>query len=490
MPSSGQTSLAVYYSNVTIGANCPLVSVYVVNRNYGQFLRRAIESVLSQDYPEVEILVVDDASDDCSAEVLAAFERNPRIRILRQPVARGLTACCNTAVSNSSGEFVMRLDADDYLEVSAVSTMAAAIVSEPTAVLVFPDYFEVDERGAFIRRVQRHDLNALDVMSDLPAHGACTVVRRTFLEGIGGYDESISCQDGVDLWLSVAPEQRVLHIGEPLFRYRRHGRNLTRNESALLQARAKLIAKHAAKREVTRPRVLGVVPVRGQAADPESTPLQQLGDRPLIEWTVDEALACEGLDRVVVSSPDKNVLAHISARYGSRVGQNHRSFALAGLNVSVGDSLRQVLHAEAGEGRYYDGLMVLTVESPFRSSIFIQQAIHVMQLFDADGVVGARHEDEEYFRHDGLGLQPVRDDNRLRRERDDLFRSCGGMRWVKLHPDSAAGDLSEYLNGVERDPKRMGHVLLDQRSAFTVRTGLDWAIAQVLVKEAHPTGRS
>jgi CMP-N-acetylneuraminic acid synthetase/GT2 family glycosyltransferase len=456
----------------------PSVTVYVVNRNYGRFLRQAVDSALSQDYPFVEIVVVDDASDDGNtSDVLSAFESEPRVSLIRQPVLSGLTACCNAAIRASSGEFVMRLDADDYLAPSAVGKLVAALVADPSAVLAFPDYIEVDRRGAVIRRVQRHDFNAFDALSDLPAHGACTMVRRTFLDRMGGYDESINRQDGLDLWLNVRPDERVHRVGEPLFFYRQHGANLTRDERALSQARAKLIAKHVTRRNLTSPRVLAVVPVRGPIADPQSLALQKLGDRSLIDWTVDEALACAGVDRVVVSSPDTLVLDHVAERYGARVGLHIRGLALAGLNVDLAETLGQVLSSELAAGRCYDAVLTLTVESPFHSRIFMQQAIHVMQLFGADAVKAVRHEDETFYRHDGLGLHPIRQNERMRLERDDLYRACGGLQLVKL-PSHASAD---YFAGVRRRPERLGHVLLDQRSAFTIRTALDWEIAQHLL---------
>lgn len=458
------------------------VTVYVVNRNYGRFLEQAIGSVLAQDHPHLDVIVVDDASDDGSADVLRRFEGDPRIRIIRHDTHRGLTACCNTALRAARGEFVMRLDADDAMHPSAVSKLASALSADPGAVLVFPDYVEVDGRGNTIRRVERHDFSLVDTLSDLPAHGACTLVRRSFLEGHGGYDEAIACQDGLDLWLHVGPGQRVLQVREPLFSYRQHGGNLTRDQRRLLRARSRLFAKHVAKRGLPRPRVLGVVPVRGQVIDPASRPLEPLGGRPLIDWTLRAATACDGLDRVVVSSPDPSVLDHVNAKHDPRVGGHRRAVGQAGLNVRVDDTLRDVLAAEFDAGRVYDALMVLTVESPFRSAMFLQQAIDVMQLFGSDAVIGVRHEDEVFFRHDGLGLEPVRRDELLRLEREDLFRACGGMRVVAL--SSPADGREAYLASVARRPARLGHVLLDQLAAVSVRSALDWEIAGNLVGRA------
>ena len=454
------------------------MTLYIVNRNYGRFLRHAVDSAVSQDYAALEIIIVDDASEDGSGEILDGYAGDPRIRVIRQSVNRGLTVCCNAAIHASGGEFVMRLDADDYLEPSAVRKMVAALTTDPSAVMVFPDYFEVDTRGAVIRQVQRHDFSALESLSDLPAHGACTMVRRSFLDSFGGYDESINRQDGLDLWLNVGLHDRVLNIGEPLFYYRQHGENLTQDERALLQARARIIAKHVVKRGLLPPRVLCVVPVRGQIVDPRSLPLAMLGDRPLIEWTLDEALACGSIDRVVVSTPDPLVEKHIDHRYGSAVGLHNRSLDLAGLNVDSADTLSEVLLDELDRGCRYDALLVLTVESPFRTAMFMQQAVDVMQLFGADGVVSVRREDEEFYRHDGLGLHPFRDDHRLRRERDDVFRFCGGMRLIKLPPPTADSP-TDYHSAVRFPPAQLGHVLLDQLSGFAIRTDLDWKIARL-----------
>lgn len=469
----------------------PLVTVYVVNHNYGRFLRQAVDSVLEQDYPALEVIVVDDASKDDSDHALASLAKDARIRVIRHAANKGLTACCNAAIGASAGEFVMRLDADDYLEPSAVRKMAAALVAEPAAVLVFPDYWEVDSRGAVIRRVQRHDFSALDSLSDLPAHGACTMVRRTFLESFGGYDESVNRQDGLDLWLNVGPTDRVLNIGEPLFSYRQHGDNLTRDERSLLEARAKLLSKHVRKRGLPAPRVLCVVPARGPVVDPGNLSLAMLGDRPLIEWTLDEALACRGVERVVVSSPDLRVCERVEQRYGSRVGAHNRRMDLAGLNVDVADTLTAVLADELNWGRRYDALLVLTVESPFRTAMFMQQAIDVMQLFGSDGVVAVRHEDEAFYRHDGVGLYLVRDDHRLRLERDDMFRPCGGMRLVKL-PSVEESDSADYLSVCRSVPAQLGHVLLDQLSGFVIRSEFDWDLAGYLagaaVRSHHRAG--
>lgn len=431
-----------------------LVSVYIVNRNYGRFLQQSIESALSQDYPHCEFFIIDDASDDDSERVLARFDGRRGLRVIRHSSRRGLTVCANTALRVSRGEFVMRLDADDYLATSAVRTMVEEITRDPAAVLVSPNFTEVDAQGKSVREVRRRRVSSREAVSDIPAHGACSLIRRTFLESIGGYDESVPRQDGLDLWLHLEPQHRVRSVAEPLFFYRRHGGNLTCDEAGLMLARADIFAKHVARRGLNRPRVLAVVTSSGQSAHP----LRLLGDRPLIDWTIDDATFCEGIDNVLVSTGDRDVLDHVRQRYGPQVKVHFGREAPTG--------------CEADEDEPYDAVMKLRIESPFRSAVCMQQAVHIMQLFDARCVLSVRPSDEVYYRHDGVGLQPLRSDARLRREQDDLFVECGGLRLERVATGSS--------------PKRERPLVLDQRSAFTLRSELDWQTARYLAGTDEP----
>lgn len=102
----------------------PLVSIVVVNFNYGRFLARSLGSALGQDYAAVEVIAVDDASTDESAEVLKGFAG--RVKVVQQPVNKGQGAAMNAGAAASKGEVVFFLDADDHLYPHAVSTVMNA----------------------------------------------------------------------------------------------------------------------------------------------------------------------------------------------------------------------------------------------------------------------------------------------------------------------------------------------------------------------------
>src|SRR3954462_6988719 len=87
----------------------PLISIVIPSYNQAHFLREAIESVLAQSYPALEIIVVDDGSRDESATVAMRY---PNVRCLRQP-NMGVAAARNTGLRHSSGEYLVFLDQDD-----------------------------------------------------------------------------------------------------------------------------------------------------------------------------------------------------------------------------------------------------------------------------------------------------------------------------------------------------------------------------------------
>jgi glycosyltransferase involved in cell wall biosynthesis len=97
--------------------------VIIVNYNYGRFLKQAADSVFEQTYPNIECIIVDNASTDCSAGVLLDISREyPGAKILRRKDPGGQSLASKEGFEASSGEYVVFLDADDYLLASFVET--------------------------------------------------------------------------------------------------------------------------------------------------------------------------------------------------------------------------------------------------------------------------------------------------------------------------------------------------------------------------------
>ncbi len=456
-------------------SHTPLVSVYITNHNYAPYVEQAIQSVLRQTLRDFELIVIDDGSTDDSRAILERYAGHDRVVVIFQH-NQGLTVTNNIALRAARGKYVIRLDADDYLDENALQLLAGALERDPALGLVFPDYYLVDADGVVLEHVRRHDFSEVTLL-DQPAHGACTMIRRDLLLQLGGYDESFSCHDGYDLWIRLIAHARVQNVNLPLFYYRQHERSLTRDEQRIIDTRSQILAKQA-DRNGRRLSAAAVIPVRGSHLDPGSLALRRLADRPLIEWTLDAALDAQRISSVLVTSPDEQVLAHVAARYGRRVLCLRRDSRLALPNTHVEETLLHTLEHLGPGSPAPDALVVLYIESPLREPRYIDNALDVMELFDTDAVISVRPDTGVLYRHAGAGLEPLRQSRRLRLEREELFRECGQIYAVRR---THLVESKQLVSG------RVGHVVIDPRSAVRLQSEWDWQLAEQIIALSRQT---
>jgi len=458
-------------------AQDPLVTVYIVNHNYERFVSQAIESVLTQTLRSIEIIIIDDGSTDGSRDIIEKYRDTERVIIITQQ-NRGLNVTNNIALRAARGRYIMRLDADDYLDPRALAILSNELDRHPETGLVFPDYYLVDASGNVQEIVRRHDFSEVTLM-DQPAHGACTMIRREFLEEIGGYDEAFRCQDGYDLWLRFIERFNVKNVNLPLFYYRQHATNLTRSEGTILDTRTEIIKKQALRRG-RHLNAIAVIPVRDHNTDPHSIALRPLGNKLVIDWTIESALAAERIGAVLVSTPDTDVIKYVEKRYGSKVTCIKRDLNLAQINSFTRPTLFHAVQEYASRRPSPDAIAELFIEFPFRTPHVIDSAIDLLEIFSTDRVVGVRPETDGFYTHEGNGLIPLKKVRQLRLEREDIFRVVGAVSVTRpsfLESDAAL------------DSARLGHVVVDQKSSFCIRSEWDWEIAQLEVDRRRKNPR-
>lgn len=218
--------------------NKELITVYITNYNYGKYIDKCIESVLSQTYKNIEILIIDDGSKDNSKRIIQKYAKNKKIKIVFQK-NKGLITTNNIAVKLSNGKYIMRVDADDWLEKNAVEILYKEIKKDPKVAMVFSNYFEVNDYGNIITEYRRHNFKKIKIL-DKPAHGACSLIDKTKILLVGGYNENLTCQDGYDIWFKFINKFKVKHISKSLFYYRQHEKSLSKDQSKILLNRAKI----------------------------------------------------------------------------------------------------------------------------------------------------------------------------------------------------------------------------------------------------------
>lgn len=188
-----------------------MISVIITNYNYSRFLPRAIRSALDQTVP-VEILVVDDASTDTSKIIIDSF--GSLIRSVPHPTNQGLAAARNTGWQAASGDRVVFLDADDMLH-RDFCRICEVHLSYSNADAVATDYFITDEWDRHIKRMG-WDTEPI----------ACGVVYRTeHLHKLKGYRDVY--REDIEFMDRFMTKYTMDVVREPLYRYRKHGENMT-----------------------------------------------------------------------------------------------------------------------------------------------------------------------------------------------------------------------------------------------------------------------
>tara|TARA_Y100000590_G_scaffold470185_1_gene662611 strand:+ start:4368 stop:5720 length:1353 start_codon:yes stop_codon:yes gene_type:complete len=432
----------------------PAVTVYVTNYNYGKFLDQAINSILDQTYRNFEILIIDDGSNDNSKQIIKKYEDIENVFTVYQS-NNGLNKSNNIALKMARGKYLIRLDADDYLDPHALELMVSKLDEHKDIALVFPDYYEVDIDGNILKQIQRHNFDKDVTLFDQPAHGACTMIRKNVLMQVGGYDESEKKQDGYDIWIKIIDKYKISNINLPLFFYRQHQNNLTRDEKDLLEVRSRIKEKHVSKKG-KKLSVLAIVPIRGNNYDPRSFPLKKFNNKCLLDYTLDEAISNNYLTDILVTTPEKDVINYVNKKY-KKIFLLKRDPKLAKINTPLNETILDAVNFYASKKNKTDAIMILNIENPFRSEIYIKKAIHTMQLYDVDTVVGVSDDDGLFLKHTGSGMELVNPSSSLRLERDKLYRKVGGLTLIKTN---AFRKSNQLITG------EVGHIFLDNRAAL------------------------
>jgi glycosyltransferase involved in cell wall biosynthesis len=217
--------------------SAPRVTLAIAAYNGERYLAEAIESCLAQDHDDFELLIVDDASTDSTAAVIAGYAGDPRVRVVTHPHNRGIAAAYNSIVEHARGELIARLGHDDVALPDRLRRQVAVFDAHPDTGVVHGDAVTIDSTGKVVGEWRSGDFDEAGLVAMLVRRhnylvDPTTMIHRRVFEAVGGYDAAYPMCNDFDLWLRAAARFRFRHCGPgPLIRYRRHGGNFS-DESA------------------------------------------------------------------------------------------------------------------------------------------------------------------------------------------------------------------------------------------------------------------
>lgn len=208
-------------------------SVIITNYNNKPYLGRAIRSCLKQSLPrdKYEIIVVDDASKDKSLDVLVGFNGKIIPVVLQENV--GVAAASNVGIKKAVGSYIIRVDSDDYINEHTLLFMTEILDKNHDIGFVYSDHFRVDKNENILSRV---DLWTTDLIF---RHGAGIMFRKRYLEELGLYDVTLRNAEDYDLLKRYMKQFNGYHLRLPLYRYRQHDTNMTKDDEERARWEAK-----------------------------------------------------------------------------------------------------------------------------------------------------------------------------------------------------------------------------------------------------------
>ena len=222
------------------GPALPLVTIVALCHNHAPFLREALDSILAQTYPALEVLLVDNGSTDGSPEILREYAAaNPAWQLTLYTQNLGLCAGFNQAYRQSRGAFLIDFATDDVLLPARVAQQVAAFQRLPaTYGVVYSDAELIDEQSRFLRYHFRRTSKGLqphpasgevfaDVLERYFISTPSMMMRRATLDELGGYDETLYYED-FDFWVRAARRWHFYFLDEVTTRKRKHPQAMSR----------------------------------------------------------------------------------------------------------------------------------------------------------------------------------------------------------------------------------------------------------------------
>lgn len=210
-----------------------MVSIILACYNCATYVAEAIESALGQTWPCVEVLVVDDGSDDGTSEIVAQYP----VRYFRS-MRSGVAAARNRALSECRGDYVIFLDGDDRLLPEAAAAGALCLMQHPDCCMSMGYHNLITEFGGLIRNRRKpvglRDPYARLLRSNFIECTSSVLFRRDLLVQCGGFREQLTVGEDYDLYLRLVRVYRICMHAETVAEYRMHQNNISHRSALML----------------------------------------------------------------------------------------------------------------------------------------------------------------------------------------------------------------------------------------------------------------
>ncbi len=248
-----------------------LVSIIVTSYNHAEYLDQRMESLLNQTYPNIEIIVVDDCSTDCSAVILNKYNNLPHVQIVLLSENHGHANASNLGISLSHGDFLMFAECDDFNEPTHVKTLLDNMINDENVGVAYCRSKIVDEKGRVIGDdfegqqksfkklcshntiIPRHKMQRFLLGSCIIPNMSAAMIRKKHVDHIKGFCSTYKVCADWDFWCRIADACDFFYASESLNNFRTHDTTVrsTSKADVLVSEVFQLLYNAAARTELT-----------------------------------------------------------------------------------------------------------------------------------------------------------------------------------------------------------------------------------------------
>jgi glycosyltransferase involved in cell wall biosynthesis len=205
--------------------NPPLITVITPTYNRADYLVETIESVLSQNYPSVEYIILDDGSVDNTKDILLQYDGRV---IWESHPNMGETKTVNKGFRMASGEYICVVNSDDPLMPNALRKLVSALSLNISVLVAYPDWMEINSNSKPTREMYLPNYTIENMLTDFNVGiGPGTVFRRSVFEEFGLRDLDRKYTGDLEFWFRLASRGKLLHVPEILATHRTHPNSIS-----------------------------------------------------------------------------------------------------------------------------------------------------------------------------------------------------------------------------------------------------------------------
>lgn len=239
------------FENKMTTQNIPLVTVVIPSYNHASYVKESIQSIIDQDYSNIELIIIDDGSKDSSVQAIQEMvtlcqQRFVRFEFRHRP-NKGLCATLNEALEWCEGEFFSPIASDDIALPHKISYLASKIVESEFAVVFglaqrFGDLDKVYTHTPNISSQYIHSFKSLMLTINIPAAPAA-MFRTSSVLKVGGFAEDVKLEDRY-MWLALTSNnEKIITYPKVVTLYRDHSDNTTKNLESMHTSRLQVLEK-------------------------------------------------------------------------------------------------------------------------------------------------------------------------------------------------------------------------------------------------------